>query len=140
MIYNFKCDKGHSAKVSASIHDGPPSDLTCSLCGEELHRNWQADIPHIDTSGCRDHDDIPVDKRVVSAYDRGSPEKTERQFSKHIQQRRREIADAGGQRGSLKQTHAVPTHLYHGKIKETGDPNYWNDPKNLNRHKSCKVD
>ena len=28
----------------------------------------------------------------------------------------------------------------HGKIKETGDKEYWSDPANMRRHESCRVD
>jgi hypothetical protein len=105
-----------------------------------MERDWQQDAPMLDTSACRDHNDISEGSRVASGFDRGSPEQIEHQFKQHIDQRRTEIRDAGGQRGTFKQTHAVPAHLYHGKIKETKDPNYWQDPKNLSRHKECKVD
>lgn len=95
----------------------------------------------IDTSACRDHSEIRADKRVRSGFDGNkSPERVEHEFKRHIEQRRSQIRDAGGQRGSIKQTHAVPAHLYHGKIKETGDKDYWSDPKNLSRHTECKVD
>ncbi len=100
--------------------------------GDLLQRDWRTDAPMIDTSACRDHSDIAHDKRVRSHFDG--------KFKQQIEQRRSEIRDAGGQRGSLKQTHAVPAHLFHGKIKETGDKNYWSDPKNLSRHTDCKVE
>jgi len=106
-----------------------------------MERDWKADAPMIDTSACRDHSEVRADKRVRSAWDGNkSPEKVEAQFNQQVSRRRKEIRDAGGQRGSIKQTHAVPTHLFHGKIAETEDRNYWNDPKNLARHKECKVD
>jgi hypothetical protein len=105
-----------------------------------MHRDWQADAPMIGTSGCKDHDFIPHEKRVASAFDRGGESKMEAKFKRQIERRRAEIRDAGGQRGSLRHTHSVPTHLFHGKIRETGDKNYWNDPKNVAKHKSCKVD
>lgn len=106
-----------------------------------MQRDWKADTPMIDTSSCRDHSDIKAEKRVRSAWDGGqSPERVEAGFKRHIETKRKQIRDAGGQRGSIKQTHAVPAHLYHGKLKETGDANYWSDPKNLNRHTECKVD
>ncbi len=143
MIYTFKClDCGDVHEVSVSIQFGPPPSVRCGKCRHlpEMQRDWQADAPMIDTSGCRDHNDIPEGKRVLSAFDQGSPERVEHQFKKHIEKRRTQIRDAGGQRGSIKQTHAVPAHLYHGKIKETGDANYWSDPKNLDRHRECKVD
>lgn len=105
-----------------------------------MDRDWKADAPMLDTAACRDHSDIPYQKRVASAWDRGTPGQVESQFKRHVEGRRKEIRDAGGQRGSFRQTHSVPAHLYHGKIKETGDKNYWNDPKNLSRHNECKVD
>lgn len=121
--------------------DGPPKMVICSLCFSEMHRDWKADAPMIDTSGCRDHSEVKASARVRSAWDGGkSPERVEAEFSNQIQRRRAEIRDAGGQRGSLKQTHSVPAHLYHGKIKESGDKNYWNDPKNLAKHRECKVE
>jgi hypothetical protein len=139
MIYNFKCDCGAQASAQRPMAKGAPAYLKCE-CGKRMHRDWQRDIPMIDTSACRDHSSISEGKRVRSEFDQGSPEKIEHQFKQHIEKRRSEIRDAGGQRGSIKQTHAVPAHLYHGKIKETGDKNYWSDPKNLNRHSECKVD
>ena len=33
----------------------------------------------------------------------------------------------------------VPADLYHGKIKETGDRDYWNDPGNLKHHKETEI-
>lgn len=108
-----------------------------------MQRDWKADAPMIDTSSCRDHDHIPETHRVAS--DRGfgigkaAAERREAAYKKHIQTRRKEIAD-GGNRKSFKQTHSIPADLYHGKIRETGDKNYWKDSKNLDRHKSCKVD
>lgn len=140
MIYTFTCeDCGSQRTINRSIHVGPPEMLCCG-CGHAMHRDWQADEPMIDTSACRDHNFIPHHKRVASAYDRGSEEQIENGFRRHIENRRKVIRDAGGQRGSLKQTHAVPAHLFHGKIKETGDKNYWSDPKNLAKHNDCKVD
>jgi hypothetical protein len=37
-------------------------------------------------------------------------------------------------------THQIPAALHAAKIRETGDRQYWDDPKNRNRHKSCRVD
>lgn len=142
MIYSYKCDNClRSSEIERSMKDGPPASIICKNCRLLMQRDWQADAPMIDTSGCRDHSEIPADKRVRSAWDGSkSPERVEAQFKRQIEQRRSEIRDAGGQRGTIKQTHAVPAHLFHGKIKETGDKNYWSDPKNLNRHTECKVD
>lgn len=143
MIYTFKCDCDPNAwdQFERSITQGPPPKVICGLCNGEMRRDWQADAPMIDTSSCRDHSEVGHQHQVRSGWDgQKSPERVEREFKQQIEGRRREIRDAGGQRGSIKQTHAVPAHLYHGKIKETGDKNYWSDPKNLNRHTECKVD
>ncbi|MGB0890692.1 MAG: hypothetical protein ACPGWS_10450, partial [Solirubrobacterales bacterium] len=63
----------------------------------------------------------------------------EKAHSDKIAQTRRDLAD-GGNRGSQRMTHQIPAALHAAKIKETGDRSYWDDPKNRNRHKSCKVD
>lgn len=142
MIYTFKCVCHPDAwdQFQRTMAEGPPSLVVCGLCGSEMQRDWKADAPMIDTSACRDHSDIPVRKRVASHFDRGSADQIEAQFKGHIDSRRKQIRDAGGQRGSVKQTHAVPAHLFHGKKKETGDVHYWEDPKNLARHDDCRVD
>lgn len=97
---------------------------------------------YIDTSKCKDASEIPHQKRVfrsgvVTGESSVNPEKAERRFQQHIQKRRSELA--GQQNGSIRQTHSVPSDLYHGKIRETGDKEYWKDPSNLARHKNCKV-
>jgi len=140
MIYTFQCECGYYRQITASIAVGPPPRVACVKCGKTMDRDWKNDAPFIDTSGCKDHDFIPHQKRVASGYDRGSEQGMEAGFQRDIQARRKEIRDAGGQTGSFRQTHKVPTHLFHGKIKETGDKNYWNDPKNLAKHNSCKVE
>ena len=92
----------------------------------------------IDTSGCRDHNDIPESKRVKRSSSPRDPGKEEVRFHRHIQERRSALR--GSQRGSFRQTHSVPADLYWGKIRQTGDQNYWQDPKNLNRHRETRVD
>ena len=143
MIYTFKCACGATTEVVRSIADGPPPSVRCEIhgCGGRAVRDWQADAPMLDTSSCRDHSNVKESSRVRSRWDRNwKPETVERKFKENIDRRRREIRDSGGQRGAIKQTHAVPTHLYHGKIRESGDKNYWSDPKNLAKHTECKVD
>lgn len=137
MIYTFKCDCGERQEWFGSIKSGPPPTLDCP-CGESMSRDWAADKPYIDASACRDHDDIPEQARVQRSNAPSSPEREERRFAEHIKQRRAELKD--GNKGSFRHTHSVPADLYHGKKRETGDPNYWKDPKNLARHKSCRVD
>ena len=96
-------------------------------------------FPGINTSACRDHDNIPPEKRVVDMVDRRGEVAKERAFHKHIQERRNLVREAGSGT-DYRMTHSVPADLFHGKIRETGDKNYWDDPKNRNRHKSCEVD
>jgi len=141
MRYTFECS-GCGALETKDLPVSKCDSKPRCACGAKMARNFMVDwrTVQFDTSGAKDHNNIPNQKQVASRFDRGTPEKIERQFKTHIEQRRQEIVDAGGQRGSFKQTHAVPAHLYHGKIKETGDANYWKDPKNLNRHNECKVD
>lgn len=124
--------------IERPMVEGPPEMIECG-CGHAMHRDWQADAPMIDTSACRDHDDIPHEKRVARSTTPRSAAREEARFQQHIQGRRKALAD-GGNRGSIRHTHSVPADLFHGKIKETGDKNYWQDPANLKRHKSTKVD
>lgn len=103
---------------------------------------WRVFGCAIDTSKCRDASEIPANKRVVRSSSIVSgrdvdPVKAERRFHEHIQRRRSELQ--GQQKGQFRHTHSVPADLYHGKIKETGDKEYWSDPGNVSRHRDCKV-
>lgn len=136
MIYPFECDAcGKRLEVqSRPLH--PPRPPWC--CGDTMRRIYGCAI---DTSKCRDASHIPDAKRVVrSGLIRGGSldaAAEERRFRRHIDNRRKELA--GQQRGSIRHTHSVPADLYHGKIRETGDARYWDDPANVQRHKDCKV-
>lgn len=140
MRFNYQCDDCEEIQtVDRSIHVKPPATIACD-CGSRADRLWQ--MPMLNTSKCKDADDIPVEKRVARGLHdmrKTTAAQEERQFQKHIDQRRKDIAD-GGNRGSMRMTHSVPADLYHGKIRETGDKEYWSDPSNVARHKSCKVD
>ncbi len=138
MKYTFKCDKcGRTDLVTAS---SPPLLVRCP-CGEPMVHDLMADLRTvtIDTSACRDHDEVPEQHRIAPQDGvKISPSKREALYQREIQQKRAQLRD-GGNRGDLKQTHSIPAELYHGKIKETGDRNYWKDKKNLKRHKSTEV-
>lgn len=140
MRYTFRCDCDPDAwdQFDRSIHEGPPALVVCSMCGGEMHRDWQADSPMLDTSRCQDADNIPEQHRVQRSSSPSSPAAEEARFSKHIDARRKQLAE-GGNRGSIRHEHSVPADLYHGKIRQTGDRDYWKDPGNLKRHNSCKV-
>lgn len=140
MIYQFTCDSCGFATEIETKPFKPPSRLKCNLCESQMRRVYGCQI---DTSGCRDQDDIPVDKRVMHGgggnITSGQAQAIERAHAEHNQETRKQIAD-GGNRGTIKKTMQIPAHLFHGKIKQTGDKHYWDDDKNRNRHKSCRVD
>lgn len=142
MIYLFLCDECHlSREFNASIKLGPPDKAWCLSCNHEMRRDYKGEGVTFNASACKDHDDIPMESRVTSgAHDRGDAgaARKEAGYHKHIKDRRSALAD-GGNRGSLRHTNSVPAELYHGKIRETGDKQYWSDPKNLARHASTKV-
>lgn len=139
MIYEFSCDYCNSATQIDTRPFRPPKAPTCEVCGKKMLRVYGC---RIDTSGCKDPDDIPGSKQIAFANQDmtgGQANSIERGFQKHNEATRKELAD-GGNRGSFRKTMQIPANLYHGKIKQTGDREYWDDPKNRNRHKSCKVD
>jgi hypothetical protein len=86
---------------------------------------------------------VPETKRTASNLGRGITRKEarrrERAYADGVQQKREIAEAAGGNRGSQRMAMSVPTELYHGKIKETGDKAYWKDPKNRARHRAWKV-
>lgn len=137
MIFRFDCYCGEVQDRESSAFC-PPEAPECPACGSVMQRVYGA---HIDTSGCRDHDSIPPEKRVVRSSSIMSgrdcdPVMEERRFQEHIE-KQRELA--ANHRGDFRKTHSVPADLYHGKIRETGDPHYWDDPTNRDRHRSTKV-
>lgn len=140
MIYEFKCWPCDITVARHSKAFSPPSAPQCSKCGQFTDRVYGC---HIDTSACRDPDDVAPEHRVavsqeanISSSKAASIEAAHR---RKVETTRRELAD-GGNKGSHRMTHQIPAALHAAKIKETGDRNYWDDPKNRNRHKSCKVD
>lgn len=139
MIYEFNCDfcNSHTELDARAFH--PPKAPDCE-CGMEMQRVYGC---MIDTSGCKDVDEIPAKDRIAHGIGdkdltSGQAEAIERKHHQHNEQTRRDLA-AGGNKGQMKKTHQIPAGLFHGKIKQTGDKNYWDDDKNMNRHKSCKV-
>jgi len=136
MIYPFECEPCDISFGIEARPFHPPQDVTCPKCSKLMQRVYGCEI---DTSGCKDHDDIPEEKRVQRRNLPASPHREEARFKRHIDEKRKLYAEAG-QSQNMRHTHSVPADLYHGKIRETGDKNYWNDPKNLNRHKTTKVD
>ena len=138
MIYAFNCDYCNSYTELDARAFHPPKAPACE-CGMEMQRAYGC---HIDTSGCKDVDFVPEKFRTpVSESANLTPAQTaaiERRHQKHTEQTRRDLV--GGNRGAQRLTHQIPAALHAAKIKETGDPKYWDDPKNRNRHKSTRVD
>lgn len=140
MIYQFQCPFCDVVVPLEARPFHPPRSPKCVECDAYLDRIYGCNI---DTSGCKDVDDIPDSQRVAyggqANLTRGQATRVEAAHHRENEQTRKLIAD-GGNRGSIRKTMQIPATLFHGKIKQTGDKSYWDDPKNRNRHKSCKVD
>lgn len=136
MIYPYECESCDSMTHIDAPAFQPPPTVQCPVCGRAMQRIYGCNL---NTSECKDHDDIPEQHRVQRASRPRSAAAEEARFQRHIEDRR-SLARAGGNDGVVRQTHSVPADLYHGKIRETGDKEYWSDPKNLNRHRSTRID
>jgi hypothetical protein len=140
MRYEFTCDHCGTGATVNSRAFCPPKAPACVSCKATTRRLYGCQI---DTSGCRDPDDIPEKDRIACGgaernLTSGQADRIEAQHQAHNEATRAQLRD--GNRGSFKKTMQIPASLFHGKIKQTKDPNYWDDPQNRNRHKSCRVD
>jgi hypothetical protein len=141
-IFEFLCDscgRHLEAESEETIPIGAP--LSCP-CGEQARRVFS--LPHVPPDSLSvDPDNIPVQHRVASNDGFGIGEKAavarEKAYEKSMQVKRAMARDRSLSKGSMKMTHSIPPELYHGKIKQTGDRAYWDDPKNRNRHSSTKL-
>ncbi len=140
MIYQFRCPFCDDLVHLQARPFHPPRSPKCVECDAYLDRVYGCNI---DTSGCQDADDIPDSQRIAygggANISSGQALGIEAAHGRHNRQTRKELAD-GGNRGSVRMTMQIPAALHAGKIRQTGDKHYWDDPKNRNRHKSCKVD
>lgn len=138
MIADYRCDCGFSDIVSFGIKQGPPEMVFC-VCGKQMQRVWKAP-QFICEPADKPADHVPEQFRVSSRVRPESAAKgrrIERAYQADIEHKRQ---IARGNSGDAPQmSHSIPAHLYHGKIRETGDRNYWLDPKNRNKHKSCEI-
>lgn len=136
--YTFQCEDCQRTAVLARAFSVGPVSEPCS-CGGELKHDLRADVLTVeaDTSGCRDHNFIPEHKRVYRPGTAADASRKEAAYAGHVAERRKQLKD--GNKGSIKQTMAIPADLYHGKLRETGDKNYWADKKNVARHSDFKV-
>jgi predicted nucleic acid-binding Zn ribbon protein len=136
--YTFCCDRCKATIVVHRPFSEGPSPEPCE-CGGVREHDFRTDVATIecDTSGCRDHNVIERSKRVYRPGTRADADRKEASYARHISERRGQLKD--GNKGKFKQSHAIPADLYHGKIRETGDKQYWNDKKNMKRHSDFKV-
>jgi|SRR5690349_4042219 len=138
MRYTFECECGNMETLNLPVEqcDSKPKCLTCGKC---MTRNFMADWKTLEynTQGCKDHNKVKAEKRVAPGPLRFTPKQAEHReemFRRDIALKKEAVA-RGGNRGSIRMKKSVPADLYHGKIKESGDKDYWNDKKNLERHK-----
>lgn len=85
--------------------------------------------------GCDDPDEIPEEFQYRHPGRTGSgsaEERREARYTERLRERARTTED--GRLG-----HSIPMELYYGKIRQTGDKRYWQDPKNVRRHKEWRV-
>lgn len=137
--YTMTCQVcGETAVLHRPFSEGP-SPEPCP-CGGVREHDFCTDVASIevDTSSCRDHNVIERSKRVYRPGTRADADRKERAYAEHVRDRRKQLRD-GGNQGRIRQTMAIPADLHHGKIRETGDRNYWKDQKNLSRHSDFKV-
>lgn len=137
MIYNYECDGcGAVESIQQSIKFSPPESLHCWDCDTTMARIWEVPFIHCDT----DPDYVPPESRVSGGdgHSKAQARKIEDAYQKDIQNKRSERREFGKNKGG-QLSRSVPAHLYHGKIKQTGDKNYWKDPANLKKHKSTEI-
>ncbi|MEE8518714.1 MAG: hypothetical protein V3S98_06280 [Dehalococcoidia bacterium] len=151
----FECPDCGPIERQFSIMEAPPETVLCmtelvdapdsdcfdaTVCGLESARVWEAPEFICDRAD-QDVDHVPEQFRVS---DRVRPEtaaegrRIEKAYQRKLDRTRREVSEAAG--SCLAKTHEIPSQLYHGKIRQTGDKSYWLDEKNRNKHKSTRVD
>lgn len=137
--YTFRCSSCRETAVLRRAFSVGPTAEPCA-CGGTLEHDLRADVAtvELDTAGCRDHNVIAREKRVFRQGTRAQATKLEGAYGRHVKQRRQQLKEDGN-KGTIKQSHAIPADLYHGKIRETGDKQYWQDKKNVDRHSDFKV-
>lgn len=140
MIYTFTCPEHGDQLIHLPIgqHKAPQ---TCSECGASMERNFLADwkTVHVNTSGCRDHNEVPFHAQVQPHHghvSKRAAEKLEAAYAQHISEQRKAVRRTPGR---LRKTHSMPAELVFGKIRETGDKHYWDDPANRDKHKEFKL-
>jgi len=141
MIYLFRCEGcGYEHEYLASIMRGPPPETACWECKDGmLVRVWTP--PNIICDNNPDF--VPLGARVTENTGFGDTKaqghRKEANYQRYVQERRKELQENRNKKSNLRHTHSIPTELFHGKIKQTGDRHYWDDPANLKKHKTSEV-
>ena len=139
MFYPYRCQScDHEFLLERQMIDAPDLTQDCPECGGVAGRTWKS--LHLVTVGCSggsDPDKVPEKFRVTQDALHGTTpkqaEKLERAYQEHLDEMRANKKPYG------RITESIPAELFHGKIKETGDKKYWDDPKNRRRHKSVRI-
>lgn len=122
------------------IDKRPPEEQINKL--QEIIDSGQCPAVHMRGSS---QSSIHPTKRVVDNFAKpatpAQAEKMEQAFQKDLERKRTMVAERGraSKKPKIRMTHSVPAHLYWGKMRETGDRNYWSDKNNLEQHTDCKV-
>lgn len=141
-IFEFLCDSCGRYLEKESRETIPVGTPLQCQCGEFARRVFS--LPHVPPDSLSvDPDNVPVKYRVASNDGFGIGEKAARKREKAYEDaqnvKRAMARDRSLSRGQMQQTHSIPPELYHGKIRETGDKNYWDDKKNRDRHSSTRI-
>lgn len=85
--------------------------------------------------GATENGPVKAGKATMLGLGEKKARRRERAYSRRIAKLRN--ANQGGK--AFRMTHSIPVELYYGKIRQTGDPKFWDDPKNREQATSCKV-
>lgn len=142
-IYEFECDHcGAGSVKDFSVDEAPGLGEIRGPCHCQMGVARRVlSLPNVITQG--DPDDIPLKHRVTENTAYGDTSKVAarkmRRYNRDLERKRIAVRRGGNKRPGLQMTHSIPTELFHGKIKQTGDKNYWDDAANRNKHKDWKV-
>lgn len=140
--YLFRCsDCKLEFDQVRSIKEGPPPPYDCPSC---VNGTMEHIIlpPMIHCSGDPDH--VPPEFGIQRLGHTGGTNaaeaaRIEAKYQKDIERKRAMKREAGKSKRAFNMTQSIPAPLYYGKIKQTGDSKYWDDPKNRSKHRSTIV-
>ncbi len=142
-VYEFECEEcGCVQEISYSFAKAPPlgTPRPCPQCTGTSRRTMSTSFEMVTSE---DPDYVPERFRVSNVphgMGRASAKKREERYAADIDMKRKKAKEArSGRKSSMQLTHSIPPELYQGKIRQTGDKDYWRDASNRNKHKSCKI-